>query len=350
MTAAVLPALRPVAPDHAWRQSEINTWLRCGRAFGLAYAGAAPRADLDGFAALLGEAAHAAIADVLRWRIRREVMPADVVRDAVSDEFGKAVERAQREGATIDPEHVERALERVDEMAALVAALAADPRLDAVEWRGVEEPFALELRDGRRFHGTRDAWGVATKRVPAFAAAGLELAELEPGDVVLVDWKTGEDVAVDHCARALNVQLGLYGAGLTGHVRAFIGALRDLERPVRPRDGAGETIPSKLERLNPAWLAATNQEAGPAAEKSRKRATDADGKNVPKWLEEPNPAYAAACSRPRGPLFHEARIDRPLVARTIADVVDAARLGIYPASGAAHGECRRCPFRTTCTA
>jgi hypothetical protein len=350
VTPAVLPVLRPVAPDHAWRQSELNDWLRCGRAFGLRYSGVAPRADLDGWAALIGDAAHEAIAQGLRQRKAGVALSPELgaeVATFMAEAFGAAVEKAQTEGATTDPEGIEGALERVDEMAELVAALLADPRLDAIEWRGIEEPFDLAV-GGRWFRGTRDTRGVCVRRVEAFASCGAELVALEPGDVVVVDWKTGTEVAVDHCSRSHNVQLGLYRAGLAGHVRTFIGVLRDLERPMRPRDAAGETIPSKIERLNPAWLAGVGLEAGPAAEKSRKRCLDQDGKNVPKWLEEPNPAYVAACSRPRGPVFHEARIDRAVVAQTIADVIDAARLGIYPASGAANGSCRRCAFRATC--
>jgi hypothetical protein len=343
-------ALRPVAPDHAWRQSELTDWLRCGRAFGLRYSGVAPRADLDGWAALIGDAAHAAIAQGLRQRKAGVPVSPELlceVASFMSEAFAAAVEKAQAEGATTDPEGAAGALERVDEMAELVAALLADPRLDAIEWRGIEEPFSLEL-GGRRFRGTRDAWGVCVRRVEAFAACGSELVALEPGDVVVADWKSGSEVAVDHCSRSHNVQLGLYRAGLAGHVRTFIGVLRDLERPVRPR-ADGEVIKSKIKELNPRWLELTGLEAGPTAESSKKRPTDpATGEAAPKWIERPNPAYVEACGRPKGPLFHEARIDRAVVAQTIADVIDAARLGIYPASGAASGACRRCAFRATC--
>lgn len=340
-----------IPPDHVWRQSSINEWLRCGRACELEATGVEPRHELDGWAALIGDAVHVGIASVLRTLRDELVRPSlvtvetgptvnvEAIANVMHDAFASSVARAQDEGGVTDPDGVAAALERVSEQAQLVAALSIDPRVLAIEWRGIEEPFTFEDAHGRKFSGTRDAWGVALRRIEAFAANGLELAAVDQGDVVLVDWKSGQDVAVDHVARSLNVQLAIYRTGLPAdaRVRSFIGVVRDLERPKRPKDGEG-VIPSRLKEENPAWRKLVDEGMAPAAASRR----------APKWTERPNPAYAEATSRPRGPVFHEARIDWPTVSRTVADVIDAARLGIFPASGASTGQCRRCAFRTRC--
>lgn len=324
-------------PSFRWRQSLVADYLRCPRAFALALDGPDRRHDLDGWAALIGDAAHATIAKALRSLGSSGVVVADQVRVDMQDAFLAAIRRVQDEGHVTDPESVEAALERVEEQAVLVAALVTDPRVTAIEWRGIEEAFELDAGPGRRFVGTRDAWGVARRRIEGFGADGQAPVTIEAGECVLVDWKTGQDVPVDHVARALNVQLAVYRAGLPPGTRAFLGLLRDLERPVRPR-ADGSVIPAKLKEPNPAWQALVDQGMAPAAASRRAK----------KWLERPNPDYTAACERPRGAVFHESRTAWSVVSTTIADVIDAARAGIYPASGAATGQCRRCEFRADC--
>lgn len=342
----------PVVPhDHAWRKSQINRWLSCGRALGLELAGVEPRAELDGWASVLGTAAHAGIAcglARLRDGLAPEAAAADL-RSVCATGFQGAVDAEQAKGRVTNPETLAGALSRLTDLGALVEALVADPRLAAIEWRGIEEPFSFVDTHGRRYAGTRDAWGVCTRFVDRFAKRDGEWVSLFPGDVVLLDWKTGEEHDVGRVSLALGVELPIYRASLpaSGRVRSFIGLLRDLERYVRPRDANGVVIPAKFERINPEYVAALGV-SEKEAETSRKRPTDREGKTIPKRIEVDNPAYAEACTKPRGPVFHEARTDERVAGQTICDVVDAGRLGIFPASGPANGECRRCPFRATC--
>jgi hypothetical protein len=346
-----------VPRDHVWRQSSINAWLRCGRALELELSGVEPRHELDGWAALIGDAVHEGIAAVLRsMRDRRPIGDtseerAAAIEGVMQDAFARAVGKAQDAGGVTDPEGVTAAMERVTEQAELVAQLAADARVQAIEWRGVEDPFAFEGTDGRRFSGTRDAWGIATRRIEAFAADGVELVAVEKGDLVLADWKSGQDVSVDHVSRAHNVQLPLYRTGLPSGapVRMFLALTRDLERRK-----VVEGTPKRLTPINPDYAAALgiDLKAEAALEACKKRPSYPDGPNagkpIPKRLDLINPAWLEATQRPRGPVFHEVRPDWHVVSRTIADVIDAARAGIFPASGAATGQCRRCEFRTRC--
>lgn len=342
--------LPTLPPDFAWRQSTITAYLRCPRRVYLEHVLQLPSDHaLDGYAAITGSALHEVIAHVvhhldLSWS--REALGA-----LLDDAFVRALQAAQYQGATTDPERVGPALERLQgEQLELVVALAEDPRLRAVEWRGIEEEFELVDQHGRRFQGHIDLWGVARERVQFGQASRGEPAWLNPGDVALIDWKTGTETALDWTTRAINVQLGFYSsvrlAGL-GNVRAFIGNLRDLRRPKLPKDERGESIPRHLEEVNPAWAAAVGIDPADRAaiEACRKRPKDAG----PKWIKRENPAWLEATSRPAGPLFHECRIDYGLVSCAIEDAIDGARFGLWPPSGATNGECPRCPFRTRCT-
>lgn len=357
LAAPVLPA------DFAWRQSIITRYLTCPRAFYLQHvAQVAPDHTLDGYASIAGAACHHAAAQILTSLQLGEGPPSrDELENDLQDGFMRALEQEQEAGATTDPDRVQAALERLlTDQLELVVALANDPRLRAIQWRGVEEEFSYRDPFGRGFEGHIDAWGVAYEAVRDFGAGGLEVAHLAPGDVIVVDWKTGsEGPALDWPSRSLNVQLALYAATLGevtpgAPVRAFLGVLRDLERPQLPKDDAGESIPKRLKKPNPAFVAAVGIDpaAGPAHEKTfgqcLKKPKDAEGKAIPKWLETENPAWVAATSRPKGPVFHECRLDGPVVSQTVADAIDGARLGLFPASGALNGECRRCPFRARC--
>lgn len=351
-----------IPADFTWRQSTVADYLACGRRVYLQHVlGVQPDYALDCYAALVGSGAHAGLACGLRALAAGQEPTRQQLTDACADAFDVTLTEEQERGATTDPERAQVALDRLlGEQLDLIAQLLADPRLRAIEWRGVEQAWthAEPGPQGRRFSGTIDAWGVALSYVPAFGQAGRgepgrgEPVALQPGDRVLVDWKTGsEGPPLDWVARALNLQLGVYQQALRlggqGPVRAFLGVLRDVERPKRPKDPAtGEVIASKLREPNPAWCAAAGVDPADlaAVEACAKRP-----RNVgPKWLERDNPAYLAACSRPRGPVFHECVVDQAVIGQTVADAIDAARLGLFPASGAINGECARCPWRSRC--
>lgn len=329
-----------IPDDFAWRQSIIRDYLRCPRRVYLEYVAAVPPDwALDGYAAIVGSASHAGLASVLR----RDGRP---LQDVLTAAFADEIQAVQARGATTDPERVEAALHRLlGEQLALIEQLAQDPRVLAVEWDLVEQQFSWKDQFGRCFRGTVDAGGRARERVQ-FGVLGRDPVWLERGERVLVDWKTGSETQLDYISLALSVQLGLYSHVLGGIDRAFIGQLLDLERPKRPKDARGDPIAKWLDVPNPAWAAAAGVDphdlaAFTACTKRPRGAGE-------KWLRRENPAFVAATQQPRGPLFHEARLDRALIAQTIADVIDAARAGLWPAAGAATGECPRCAWRTRC--
>jgi hypothetical protein len=340
--AAVLP------PDFTWRQSIVAQYLSCPRQFELEHVlGVEPDHALDGYASIAGTALHAGNVEVLRASAFGKKIPREELAGFLADAFLRALEEAQEGGARTDPDRVGPALERLQgEQLDLVMALQDDPRIRAVEWRGLEEPFELTYPDGRRFTGTIDAWGVARERV----VLDPEAPAVEVGEKVIVDWKTGTEVPLDYASRALNVQLAIY-RGTLGGGRVFLGVLRDLARPKRPTDQNGDVIPKTFEEINPAYARAVGLDPAHshlALEQCRKKPKDAAGNFIPKRIQRENPAWHEAVSRPKGPLFHECRLDVSVIARTVADAIDGARLGLFPASGALNGECRRCPFRARC--
>lgn len=358
MTAAALaPGALP--PGFVWRQSTVTAYLRCPRRVYLEHvAQVEPDYALDGYASIAGTAIHAACAAILNGLAVGAPATREDLAEVLAEAFDAAIVEEQERGATTDPERLQPALDRLlGEQLDLLALLAADPRIAAVDWRGVEEHFDFRDAHGRLWEGTIDGWGVVREGVRFGVASGGEPVFLVPGDRVVVDWKSG-DVPLDHFARACNVQLGFYRSVLADESgapppRAFLGALRDLERPKMPRDAQGESIPKNLSEPNPAYAAAAGldlaAQGGLAAfEACRKRPQGADGKPIPKRLEQVNPAWLEATSKPRGPVFWECRIDEPLVAQAMADAVDGARFGFWPPSGAITGECPRCPWRGRC--
>jgi hypothetical protein len=352
-TRSALPA------DFAWSQSAITTYLSCPRSFLLRFV---ERRPLDhvaaGFAGPLGTGTHAGIAAVLQAATAQTVISADEVRQLMLAAFQEACARAAARGEVLDDEATVAALDRLEgELLEQVLALERDRRVRSIRWTRVEERFAWTDRHGRKFQGTLDAAGEARDYVYDFAARGPnELVPLERGAHVVVDWKTG-DVAVDHVARAVNVQLAFYTIGLVRQgaprPRAFLARLGDVLPPKAPRDAAGEVIPKRLRDLNPAWInaaglaEASHEERLASSKKPRAAGTK---ESIPKWIERENPAFTAATSKPRGPVFHECDINFELASRTITDVIRGAEAGLFPASGAATGQCLSCPFRKTCTA
>lgn len=345
------PALELPA-DFTWRQSIVADYLECPRRVFLQHVLQAP-ADyaLDGYASIAGTALHAGIAEVLNGLTVGDLPSREALAEVLEEAFTEALVEEQERGAMTDPARLATAIERLTgEQLDLVIALRDDPRVRAIDWRGVEEEFEFTDAHGRRFTGTIDAWGVAREFVPAFGSSGRDRVSLSPGDVIVVDWKTGTEVPLDGASRALNVQLAVYRSVLDGPVRTFLAALRDLERPKRPKDASGEGIPRTLEEFNPAYAAAVGLELADvkALEQCRKRPKDEAGNPIPKRFERENPAWVEATNRPKGPLFHECRIQEDLVARSIADAIDGARLGLWPAAGAVRGSCRTCPYRSRC--
>lgn len=347
MTSALeLPA------DFTWRQSIVTDYLECPRRVYLQHVAQVP-ADyaLDGYAAIAGTALHAAIAEVLNGLMAGDLPSREALAEILEESFTEALIEEQDRGASTDPARVATAIERLTtEQLDLAIALRDDPRLAAVDWRGVEEEFSFVDPHGRRFTGTIDAWGVAKQRVSLWGSTGRDRVSLEAGDLIVVDWKTGTETPLDSASRALNVQLAVYRSVLDGPARTFLAALRDLERPKRPKDAEGNGIPRMLEEFNPAYAAAVGLDLADtkALEQCRKRPKDAEGNPIPKRFERENPAWIEATSRPKGPLFHECRINDELVARSIADAIDGARLGLWPAAGAVTGACRTCPYRAHC--
>lgn len=337
--------------DFTWRQSNLAAYLRCPRAFELEHVlGLPAHHPGDGYAAIQGDAVHLTIAKMLTGQLAPQA-----IQGGLHDAFMAALERAQEQGVTTDPERLGAAIARLDEeQLPLLQALAEDPRIHAVEWK-VEEAWASTDSHGRKFSGTVDGYGVVRHAVRGFGQDGDQPVDVFPGDVVMADWKTGVEVATDFPSRSLNLQLPLYAAhlldpGQLQRAKLFLAPLRDLARPVRPRGTDGEVIPSKLSEINPAWLEAAGLVGASeqAIDQCRKRPKGPDGAPIPKRLERENPAYVAACSRPKGPLFHLVRPDWPVVSRTIGDAIDGARAGLFPASGALNGACRSCSFRARC--
>lgn len=360
MTTLAELAARALPADFAWSQSAIVNYLQCPRMFRLRWI---ERRALDhvasGFAGPLGTGVHAGIAAVLQAATAGAAIGPDEIKQLMLAAFGEACSRAQQRGEVLDDEGVEAAIARLEgELFDWVIALANDRRVRGVRWTRVEEGFAWQDRWGRRYQGTIDAAGEAREYVHEFAARGMELAPLEPGTPIVVDWKTG-DVAIDHVSRVLNVQLAFYASGLVRQgaprPRAFLARLSDVAPPKRPKDDQGDGIPRLLKEPNPAYAAAvgidlaTGESARKAFEQCRKAPKDEAGNRLPKWIERENPAYVEATSKPRGPVFYECDINFELATRTINDVIRAAESGFFPASGAATGQCLRCPFRRTCT-
>ena len=341
------PEDRPrIARDFVWRQSTIADYLRCPRRVLLEHVqGMREDHRLTGYASIVGTALHEVAALALTHAQGGDELPADEAEACVDQAFGEALERAMEEGATTDEETVVPALERAQALAVHVAGLSADPRVRAIDWQGIEEEFSFELEDGRAFSGTIDAWGVARQRVEL--APGVIV---ERGQHVVVDWKSGE-APVDYPSRDLSVQLAVYAGSVVDDVRDVVpayGLLRDLAPPLRPKAEDGGGIPAVIRELNPCWLELAGVSEAEAASSKKRPKDPTTGEPVVKWLERPNPAHAEATSRPRGQVFYPARIDWQVVSQTVADVIDAARAGLFPAAGAVTGECRRCPLRTRC--
>lgn len=356
MTAATIA--RTLAVGFRWSQSAINDYLTCPRLFMLKHV-ERRRPDMvsSGFAGPKGNAAHAGLALVLDAANRGLAVESAALASVMLAAFAEALQRATAKGEAFDDDAAEQAIASVtEELLPLVLKIAGDPRIQAVRWERVEARFDWTDAHGRIYQGTLDAAGVAKRRVEAFGAAGRESVSLGEGETIVVDWKTGDiDDAVDHVARALNVQLAFYSVGIlkTGGelpARAFLARLGDVAPPKRPKDDQGDGIKSTLREPNPAFCAALGIEAGSVAfEQSKKKPKDAQGAAITKWIERPNPAYVEATSKPRGPIFYQCELNYPLAIRTINDVIRGAELGVFPASGAAQGNCMRCPMRQTCT-
>jgi len=351
MSALASPGL---LKDHEWHQSDVGQLLRCPRAFALQHVEKRGRDhEVSGYAAPLGTADHAAIA----WGLERLKGGLDVDKDSLLDAalegFEGAVERAHQQGEHTDPEGLERALEQLEGVRLeRLQRLLADPRVLAIDWRGVEAEFDLHA-GGRHWAGTIDAWGVATRDVPCFGKDGREEVGLRRGEHVLVDWKTGSATPLGFMARTLSTQLAIYQMALAPQHpgvqwRAFLAHVQDLDLNQRPKDAAGDFIPKRIKQLNPAFADALGMEPDEAAT-SRKRPKDAFGNGIPKRIERLNPAWKAAANQPKGPLFHECRVAWPVVLTTIQAALQAAEAGLFPATGAATGGCLRCPYRSTCT-
>lgn len=349
----------------AWHQSSVTTYLRCPRRFELRFVqGLRPDHTVRHFGAELGTADHAGVEHILRRATAGEEPERQEVLDVVLQAFEDAVARSQERGALHDESALQGALERLEgERLDRLMLLATDPRIHAVEWRGVEWQFELrEARHGRVWRGTLDAWGKARQDLEQFGVLGREPVSLREGDVLVCDWKTGELPPFGRVERIQSVQLGIYAMALAQEFRrrgewwnlgarrrTFLASLRDLDRPKAPKDQEGNRIPKNLPRsINPAWLKATGL-TEEQAKGSKKRPKDRDGNPIPKWIEGgPNPAYEAACGKPRGPVFHEALVDYPSVLRTIRHAVRGVELGVFPASGAATGQCPTCPYARVC--
>ena len=349
--------------QRAYHQSRLVLWQRCPRQFWFRHvAQLKPDYALTGYAAPLGVAGHVGCQLVLR----EPDAPRPQVLEAMLEAFEEELAKGQAEGRTYDPDHTERALERLEgEHLELVLRLAQDPRVRAIDWLHTELPFAWSDPHGRSFRGTLDAIGRARDYIPGFAAFGRERLDLEPGEYVLVDWKFGKELELSRVGLALNLQLAFYSLAAARRfprrrLRACLGVLRDLASSQRPLDAEGRPIPKTLEELNPAYLEAfaagapLTPELVQAAEQSRRRFRQA-GANLPKRIKRRNPAWEAARAKPKGPLFHHARIAwevaAPTIRQTIHEVELAERAGeeeAFPARGPVTGACRFCPYASRC--
>jgi hypothetical protein len=307
-----------------------------------------------GYAPLIGTAAHGAIAKVvLPAASRRDIVPhRGTIESVVNEEFVLAVEDSLGQGAWIDPEGFALAEKKLEKLVDRLERMLADDRIWAFDWTHVEKGFRWVDRERRMYRGTLDASGEARRDVLMCTHRGFE-TWVRSGERVIVDWKNGEVLNLDRVGRTINVQLAFYSLafrkrmGGDGSEALFIGALRDLDRPTRPRDSEGNNMPSKLEKqLTPAWLEATGDPT------SRKRPQGADGKPIPKWLpERANPAYEEACNRPKGEFFHHCEVNHGLALKGVAGAIKMAEAGIYPANGALTGECSAyggCPWKVSC--
>lgn len=341
--------------DFVWHQSGVGLMLRCGLQFYYSKVARLPGDhQAQHFAAQLGTADHAGCEVVLHAANAGEVAEADAILGAQLEGFDAAVQRASEEGTTFDHEKVERALERLEhERLPRLVALASDPRVHAIEWLGIEDPFNVRERNGRLWKGTRDAWGIAREYVAEFGAIGREPVDLHPGDGALVDWKAGALPPFDFPARVRSPQLGLYTMTLPAEDRrkarrwrTFLGLLQDLDRPKAPTDDDGKRIPKHLpKRINPAFREAIGAESDAEAKASKKRP-----RGVSKWLEqELNPEFERACARPKGPVFREAVVRYPLVLETVSAAIAQAEAGIWTPNGVATGACALCPYQSICT-
>jgi len=353
--------------DFAWRQSTVGDFLRCPRKGELKHVlQATPDHRAGGYGGLMGTADHAAIAYTLELANKGETPTRAQLHACVLESFDDAIAAAHEAGEHTDPDGVERAFEQLGGVRLdRIERLANDPRIRAIEWRGIEEPFAFTNRGmtatghgwRRRWRGTADAWGVARDHVRDFGKDGRDSVDLRGGDPVLVDWKTGEATPLGYAERRGNVQLAIYRLAIErthselrgAPWRMFLGNVQDLSVPKRPTDAEGNAIPRLLPKtLNPAWLEATglSYEEGLT---SRNGPKGPDGKRLPKWApEQINPAWELATTQPRGPLFRECRVAMPLALRTITHAIRAAEAGIFPASGALTGACGFCAFINDC--
>ena len=363
------------APDFRWRssfewhQSSVTLMLRCPRQFFLKnVVGLPPSHRANNYAHFLGTADHGGAEFILHQANEGRTPERGEVLDVVMEHFQGALYRAQDNGEDTDPEGLERACDRLEnERLDRLMALANDPRIRAIEWRGIEWPFQFTNRGvdshgrawRRKWKGTLDAWGVARHFVRDFGAEGREPVHVSRGDGILADWKSGllATTPVGVTELRASVQLGIYAMALNrkhpASWRTFLGLLVDLDKPKAPTDDEGKRIPKWLpEAMNPAFLAAMEERGVSAkdAEKTRKRAKDAEGNPIPKRLPQaPNPEFEAAVARPKGPLFREARVVYPLVVETVTAAIRQAEAGLFPASGALSGQCRMCPFSSVCT-
>jgi len=349
-----------------WRQSTVATYLRCPRRFELQFVrGLEPDDSRSGFAMAKGTASHKGIQHALEMQNRGHVPSEhdiavatvwaweDAVGEADKDSGGDVYERIKDETMDVLDVHVPR-----------IHRVATDPRMRHIRWEGLELEFRMVERGKsyeRIYRGTIDAVGRATTRIPEFSSNGQgELLDLEAGELIVVDWKTGARTALGRAPRALNTQLAFYRQALISMgwrgargARLIIGNFQDTDRRIIVRDEDGVNIPRYMKGLNPAWLEALGFIDGEDAKASKKRAKDAEGKNIPKKLDKlkiPNPAYLLATQRPRGHLFHECGQREAEALRTISAAIKGAEAGLFPAAGAANGSCEFCPYVRPCAA
>lgn len=247
-----------------WRQSTVADYLRCPRKVLLEHVLRWPMDhNATGYAAPIGTALHAGCQEIVECLGRGDPPPSDErLWDMVGDAFDEAIQRAIREGATHDPEGVDAALDRLEARLVELAVLRDDPRMQAIEWLGAEVEARVRDQHGRTYKSTIDAVGIARRHVREFGAEGRVPVELNRGELVVIDWKSGL-FPTGTVERAGCVQLWFYPRMLPSSqlsyprgapIRTFIGALVDASKPVRPRDEHGNTIPSKTKRLNPDYV------------------------------------------------------------------------------------------------